>query len=549
MQKRNKMCPFCYIRQLFAPKIERAEKPAVYENGVRTTPLMGWSSWNTFRNNIDHDLIMDTARAMKESGLYDAGYCYVNLDDNWHSNMRDENGEWQGELVRFPDGIPALIAEINSLGLKAGLYSSNGTLTCEDLPASLGRECDDARTLAKWGAEYFKYDFCHNIPVPSYAPLVYAIEVSPLGSGKAAEYQVSNAVLKGLARRMKCAPLPGGQYVSGLDAGKGSIRFENVVADAEGEYVLTVCIKKYGRYEKYLGVTVNGEECEGIMFPPQKHFNLTARFQTVVHLKAGRNVIELGNPVANAIDSAAIQYRRMSRFLKDAVREVAAERGTEPKPILFSICEWGFRKPWLWGASAGNMWRTTPDIRPWWYWIKIIYSRNVKLWKYASPGHFNDPDMLEVGNGKLTYNQNMSHFALWCMMSAPLVLGNDLRKITKPVLDIVTNRDLIAIDQDPLGKQAKRIRRGLVDVLARPLADGGIAVCFFNKTKLAQKRRLDVRKLYRDDYVSPASAEGSATSIGVIGDAMSIIVGDAALEKGKIVARIPADGVVVVKLK
>ena len=549
MQKRNKMCPFCYIRQLFAPKIERAEKPAVYENGVRTTPLMGWSSWNTFRNNIDHDLIMDTARAMKESGLYDAGYCYVNLDDNWHSNMRDENGEWQGELVRFPDGIPALIAEINSLGLKAGLYSSNGTLTCEDLPASLGRERDDARTLAKWGAEYFKYDFCHNIPVPSYAPLVYAIEVSPLGSGKAAEYQVSNAVLEGLARRRKCAPLPGGQYVSGLDAGKGSIRFENVVADADGEYVLTVCIKKYGRYEKYLGVTVNGEECEGIMFPPQKHFNLTARFQTVVRLKAGRNVIELGNPVANSVDSAAIQYRRMSRFLKDAVREVAAERGTEPKPILFSICEWGFRKPWLWGASAGNMWRTTPDIRPWWYWIKIIYSRNVKLWKYASPGHFNDPDMLEVGNGKLTYNQNMSHFALWCMMAAPLVLGNDLRKITKPVLDIVTNRDLIAIDQDPLGKQAKRIRRGLVDVLARPLADGGIAVCFFNKTKLAQKRRLDVRKLYRDDYVSPASAEGSATSIGVIGEAMSIIVGDAALEKGKIVARIPADGVVVVKLK
>ena len=549
MQKRNKMCPFCYIRQLFAPKIERAEKPAIYENGVRTTPLMGWSSWNTFRNNIDYDLIMDTARAMKESGLYDAGYCYVNLDDNWHSNMRDENGEWQGELVRFPDGIPALIAEINSLGLKAGLYSSNGTLTCEDLPASLGRERDDARTLAKWGAEYFKYDFCHNIPVPSYAPLVYAIEVSPLGSGKAAEYQVSNAVLEGLARRMKCAPLPGGQYVSGLDAGKGSIRFENVVADADGEYVLTVCIKKYGRYEKYLGVTVNGEECEGIMFPPQKHFNLTARFQTVVRLKAGRNVIELGNPVANSVDSAAIQYRRMSRFLKDAVREVAAERGTEPKPILFSICEWGFRKPWLWGASAGNMWRTTPDIRPWWYWIKIIYSRNVKLWKYASPGHFNDPDMLEVGNGKLTYNQNMSHFALWCMMSAPLVLGNDLRKITKPVLDIVTNRDLIAIDQDPLGKQAKRIRRGLVDVLARPLADGGIAVCFFNKTKLAQKRRLDVRKLYRDDYVSPASADGSATSIGVIGEAMSIIVGDAALEKGKIVARIPADGVVVVKLK
>ncbi len=539
MQKRNKMCPFCYIRRMFAPVVEQEKTRPVYDNGVGSTPLMGWSSWNTFRNRIDHDLIVATARAMKDSGLYDAGYRYVNLDDNWHSNMRDENGEWQGDLTRFPDGIPALIEELNEMGFKVGLYSSNGTLTCEDLPASLGRERDDARTLAKWGAEYFKYDFCHNIPVPRYAPLVYAVEVAPLGSGKAAEYQVSNAVLKGLARRMKCAELPGGQYVSGLDAGKGSIVFDNIVADADGEYALTVCIKKYGRYEKYLGVTVNGEECEGIMFPPQKKYNLTARFQTVVRLKQGRNVVELGNPVANARDSAAIQYRKMSRCLKAAVAERAAERGEAPKPILFSICEWGFRKPWLWGASAGNMWRTTPDIRPWWFWIKTIYSRNVKLWKYASPGHFNDPDMLEVGNGKLTYHQNLSHFALWCMMSAPLVLGNDLRKISKPVLDMVTNRDLIAIDQDALGKQAKRIRSGLVDVLAKPLADGGVAVCFFNKSKLTQKRRLDVAKLAHDDYVAYTGK----------GEAMSIVTGDAALENGKIVARIPADGVVVVKLK
>ncbi len=539
MQKRNKMCPFCYIRRMFAPVVEQEKTRPVYDNGVGSTPLMGWSSWNTFRNRIDHDLIIATARAMKDSGLYDAGYRYVNLDDNWHSNMRDENGEWQGDLTRFPDGIPALIEELNGMGFKVGLYSSNGTLTCEDLPASLGRERDDARTLAKWGAEYFKYDFCHNIPVPRYAPLVYAVEVAPLGSGKAAEYQVSNAVLKGLARRMKCAELPGGQYVSGLDAGKGSIVFDNIVADADGEYALTVCIKKHGRYEKYLGVTVNGEECEGIMFPPQKKYNLTARFQTVVRLKQGRNVVELGNPVANARDSAAIQYRKMSRCLKAAVEERAAERGEAPKPILFSICEWGFRKPWLWGASAGNMWRTTPDIRPWWFWIKTIYSRNVKLWKYAFPGHFNDPDMLEVGNGKLTYHQNLSHFALWCMMSAPLVLGNDLRKISKPVLDMVTNRDLIAIDQDALGKQAKRIKSGLVDVLAKPLADGGVAVCFFNKSKLTQKRRLDVAKLAHDDYVAYTGK----------GEAMSIVTGDAALENGKIVARIPADGVVVVKLK
>ena len=130
-----------------------------------------------------------------------------------------------------------------------------------------------------------------------------------------------------------------------------------------------------------------------------------------------------------------------------------------------------------------------------------------------------------------------------------LVLGNDIRNIPRSVLDIVTDRELIAIDQDALGKQAKRVRKGLVDVLAKPLADGSVAICFFNKTKLPQKSRLDVRKIYKDDYVSPARSGGTAASGGAFGKAMSIIAGDAALENGKIVARIPADGVVVVKLK
>ena len=188
MQKRNKMCPFCYLRKMFAgaPKVSERQFPP-YENDVRKTPLMGWSSWNTFRNRISHELIVETAKAMKEKGLLDAGYGYVNLDDNWHSNLRDDNGEWQGDLVRFSKGIPALVKEVNGLGFKVGLYSSNGTLTCEDLPASLHREEADARTLAKWGVEYFKYDFCHNEKISSYAPLVYALEVAPLGGWESKE--------------------------------------------------------------------------------------------------------------------------------------------------------------------------------------------------------------------------------------------------------------------------------------------------------------------------------------------------------------------------
>ena len=540
MAKRNKMCPFCYIRKMFggAPRT-REEALPTYENGVRKTPLMGWSSWNTFRNNIDQQLIYDTAVALKETGLADAGYTYVNLDDNWHSNMRDENGEWQGDLVRFSEGIPALVKKINALGLKVGIYSSNGTLTCEDLPASLGRELADARTIAKWGLEYFKYDFCHNKKVPSYAPLVFSVDVSKKGSGKTTEYLVSNAILQGLARRMKDKRLRGGQYVSGMDAGAGSILFDNIVVDEAGEYILTVNIRKYGSYEKYLGVKVNGEEADGIYFPGQKVFNLTARFQTVVTLRAGRNSIELGNPVTDKNVSAAIQYRHMSRCLVQAAEEQAARTGEPVKPILFSICEWGFRKPWLWGATAGNMWRTTPDIRPWWQWIKIIYSRNVKLWKYASAGHFNDPDMLEVGNGKLTYDQNMAHFALWCMMSAPLVLGNDIRKITKPVLDIVTNRELIAIDQDALCKQAKRVRRGAVDVLAKPLADGSTAVCFFNKRGYAQRASFDLASLCKDDYVAAGKFAGEITEI----------TGEVTLDGSRAKVKVAGNGVVVFRFR
>lgn len=265
-------------------------------------------------------------------GLLDAGYCYVNLDDNWHSNMRDDNGEWQGDLVRFSEGIPALVDKVNALGFKVGLYSSNGTLTCEDLPASLGRELADARTLAKWGVEYFKYDFCHNEKVSKYAPLVYSIEVSLKGSGVGKEIEVSNAILKGLARRMKCKALPGGQYVSGLDSGEGSIIFDNVVVDKDGEYVLTVNIKKYGRYEKYLAVVVNGVPSEGIEFPPQKHFNVTARFQTIVTLKAGRNCIELYNPVTGKEESAAIQYRKMAYSLKKRRRKSPRQRANPKNP-------------------------------------------------------------------------------------------------------------------------------------------------------------------------------------------------------------------------
>jgi len=501
--KRNGMCPICYLRSLFVKKKPTSVRPNLddYDNSAQKTPPMGWSTWNTFRNRISEKLILETAEAMKAQGLIEAGYNRINIDDNWQSSMRDENGNLQGDLEQFPNGIRPVVDKVNAMGIKLGIYTSNGTLTCEDLPASLGRERIDAATFAKWGIEYFKYDFCHNEQLSRYAPLVYSISVSNF-DGNVTEYSVQNARIEGYARFMKDSKLITGCYASGLDGNMGRIVFENIEAESDGNYVLSVNIKKKGRYEKYLRVKVNGGEEYEIEFPSQKKFNLTARFQTVVKLKKGKNKVELFNPVTCKADSEMYQYLRMGSALKEATAKYAEENGVPEKPITYSICEWGYGKPYNWGAKAGNLWRTTPDIRPIWIWIKIIYNHNVKLYKFASAGHFNDPDMLEVGNGKLSYNQNISHFSLWCMMNAPLILGNDLRSMNENVKKIVTNREMIAINQDPLVKQAKRVKKGGVDVLAKPLDGGKVAICFFNKGCLKKTASFDLNKLATDDYIA-----------------------------------------------
>lgn len=135
---------------------------------------------------------------------------------------------------------------------------------------------------------------------------------------------------------------PHGSYVSGLDANQGAITYNNIEVDEDGEYVLTINIKKKGQYEKYLVAKVNDSEEYEINFPPQKHYNVTARFQVVVRLKQGKNTIRLFNPVTSKADSEMYQYLRMGKALKDATARVAKERNEKEKPIVFSICEWGW---------------------------------------------------------------------------------------------------------------------------------------------------------------------------------------------------------------
>jgi alpha-galactosidase len=305
------------------------------------TPPMGWNSWNKFACNVSDKLIRETADAMVATGMKDAGYQYIVIDDCWQVR-RDAAGRIEADSERFPSGMKALADYVHSKGLKFGLYSDAGTGTCQNRPGSKDHESIDAKTYAEWGVDYLKYDWCNT----------------------------------------------------------------------------------------------DGQDTH---------------------------------------DS----YGRMSRALAASGR-----------PIVFSICEWGSTKPWLWASGIGQLWRATGDIQDCWdcsrSWggmgVSHIVDLVADLYPYAGPGRWNDPDMLEVGNGGMTPGEYRAHFGLWALMAAPLMAGNDLRSMPKETLDILANREVIAVDQDPLGVQGRRVRDdGAHEVWMKPMSDGSRAVILFNR--------------------------------------------------------------------
>ncbi|WP_202542135.1 NPCBM/NEW2 domain-containing protein [Streptomyces sp. SID2563] len=158
------------------------------------------------------------------------------------------------------------------------------------------------------------------------------------------------------------------------------------------------------------------------------------------------------------------------------------------RPIVYSICEWGQNKPWEWAAGLGNLWRTTGDINDSWGSMLSIMKQNLPLAAAAGPGHWNDPDMLEVGNGGMTDTEYRTHFSMWSVMAAPLLIGSDLRTASQETFDILSNEEVIAVDQDPLGKQGEVLSSdGGRWVVAKEMADGSRAVALFNETGSAQR--------------------------------------------------------------
>ena len=189
------------------------------------------------------------------------------------------------------------------------------------------------------------------------------------------------------------------------------------------------------------------------------------------------------------------------------------------RPIVLSICEWGTAKPWLWGKEVGgNLWRTTGDIQDRWAgqkeWapgvccnngVTAILDQEAEIYSYAGPGHWNDPDMLEVGNGGMTTTEYRSHFSLWALLAAPLIAGNDLRSMTPEIHDILTNKEVIAIDQDPLGRQGRRVgKNGDLEVWAKQLENGDRAVILLNRAATDQEITVTWEQLGYPAHLSAA---------------------------------------------
>ena len=308
------------------------------------TPPMGWNSWNLFACDIDETLAQETAQAMVDNGMAAAGYRYVNLDDCWQVD-RTEAGVIVEDPVNFASGMGALATHVHDLGLKFGVYTCAGPLTCQKRPASYQFEEQDAATYAEWGVDYVKVDWC----------------------------------------------------------------------SAE---------------------EMNAKERFGIF------------------------------------------------------RDAIAATGRE---ILLSICNWGEQDPWIWGPTTGALWRTSGDIFDHPIGMNINLNMVIPLAAFARPGHWNDPDMLEVGNGGMSFELYKAHFSLWAILAAPLLAGNDVRNMDAETSEILLNSEVIAVDQDPAGLQGVLLeKQGMVQVFAKPLTmDGWRTVVFYN-TDLSNEQKATV---------------------------------------------------------
>jgi alpha-galactosidase len=332
------------------------------------TPHMGWNSWYVWENHVTDEIMRAAADAMVLSGMADHGYMYINIDDCWsvkpgtndptlQGEPRDKSGKINSN-PRFPD-MRALTDFIHAKGLKAGIYTSPGPLTCADHVAAWQHEEADIERFVEWGFDFLKYDWC-----------------------------------------------------------------------------------SYGQIAK---------------------------------------------------DKSQEEFQRPYRQISEILRR-------QPRDIVLNLCQYGMGSVWEWGREAGgNSWRTAGDLGGSFEKIGLALFRDgfdlyaeKGLDRYGGPGGWNDPDYILIGylsNWKgqtvptpLTPNEQYSHVSLWSLLAAPLIFSGDITRLDPFTLGLLTNDELIEVDQDPLGRAGRRIAKdGDLEVWARPLEDGSLAVGLFNR--------------------------------------------------------------------
>ncbi|MFD9124994.1 glycoside hydrolase family 27 protein, partial [Kitasatospora sp. NPDC059571] len=371
------------------------------------TPPLGWNSWNSFGCGVDESKVRQAADAMVSSGMKDAGYRYVIVDDCWFDPQRDGAGNLRADPTKFPGGMKALGDYIHNKGLKFGLYEAPNERTCAQAVGSYsgstgskGHEAQDATTFASWGVDYLKYDWCSS----------------------------------------------------------------------------------------------NG-----------------------------------------TLDQQVAQFTLM----RDALRATG-------RPIVYSINPNSLHaitgSSYNWGEVA-DLWRTTEDLLDIWQngntnsypmGVGNVLDVDAPLAAQSGPGHWNDPDMLVVGRPGLSLTESRSHFALWSLLSAPLIAGNDIRTMSGDVSAILRNPRLLAVNQDALGAGGRRVRDdGDTEVFAKPLSDGSVAVGLFNRGSGA------------------ATVSATAAQVGLTGGPFTLTdlwTGDTSSTSGQISAGVPAHGVAVYRV-
>ena len=470
-------------------------------------PAMGWNSWNAFGSGNTEALTKVMAEKMVELGLDKLGYQYVVLDDGCYGPKRVD-GHLVSDSVKFPSGFMAMSDFIHSKGLKFGMYNDVGSHLCSGLEVgTCGYEETDVKDYINWKIDYIKVDNCYNVwdnatfsnpenAKFTFAPNIRGIKICKAGSDEiiAELSAVKDGKITGNRAFIE------GDHVTGLGTFDGTSPDASPVGELSSELVFKVEAAEAGEYDLFVDCEKGRTEGVGEWLQVAVGYGDDAAFfhddfledaPIKIELKAGENDLRLMN------------HRRQENTLASYAKiQEEFDKIAPDRDIVFSICEWGKTQPQNWGYKVGDSWRILNDItfqvgsdgdsgHAVWegaYTTSVTaqYNKAVIMDEFAGLDKgWNDPDMLMIGMNGLNDTMCKTHMTMWCMINSPLMLGMDLRNVEKDseIFKIISNTAVIALNQDSLGIQAKRIYttkavapdttyirdNDRIDVLAKPL--------------------------------------------------------------------------------